>query len=256
MKNVAILISGGGTTAEATIKACQSGQLTGVNPIVISSNSDAKGNQRVKALGIKPHIFDRKHFADREEFDEKLSHLLEQLQTDIISLQGWLLLISPAIIKKYQGKIMNQHPGPLDPGRLDFGGKGMSTPYRVNSARLAYVWATGSKPWTESDTQFVSEEFDMGDLIRTVKMPMPAKTKKVLIEELRKNPQELITITHEVQKKFYPIEHKNVIATLQMFADGAVKGFRRKFPLIPQENVHILNEAKKLAMELFPSYNL
>lgn len=256
MKNVAILISGGGTTAEATIKACQGGQLTGVNPIVISSKSDAKGNQRVKSLGVEPHILDRKQFADREEFDERLLRLLEQLRTDVVSLQGWLLLISPAIIKKYQGKIMNQHPGPLDPGRPDFGGKSMSTPYRVNSARLAYVWATGSEPWTESDTQFVSEEFDMGDLIRTVKMPIPAKTKKVSIEELRKNPQELITTTHEVQKKFYPIEHKNVIATLQMFVDGDAKGFRRKHPLIPQSTLPILNEAKNLAIELFPSYNL
>jgi len=256
MKNVAILISGGGTTAEATIKACQSGQLTGVNPVVISSNPDAKGNQRVKALGIEPYIIDREQFANRKEFNEELLKLLEKLQIDIISLQGWLLLISPAIVAKYKGKIFNQHPGPMDPGRPDFGGSGMSTPYRVNSARIAYIWATGEDPWTESDTHFVAEEFDKGDLIRVEKMPIPAKRKKISIEELRKTPEELIKTTHEVQKAFYPIEHRNVIATLQMFINGNVKAFKRKKPLIPEKNISTLSEAKKLAMELFPNYNL
>lgn len=255
-KNVAILISGGGTTAEATIKACQGGQLIGVNTVVISSNPNAKGNERVKRLGVIPYVIDRNKFSSKEEFDEELLKLLDKLQIDIVSLQGWLLIIPPTIIAKYKGKIFNQHPGPMDPGRPDFGGSGMSTPYRVNSARIAYIWATGEDPWTESDTHFVTEEFDMGDLTRTVKMPIPAKKEKVSIAELRKNPQELIQITREVQKEFYPVEHKNVIATIQMFVDGNVKPFKRKKPLIPKKNISILNEAKKLATELFPSYNL
>lgn len=254
-KNVAILISGGGTTAEATIKAVQSGKLKNANPIVISSNPDAKGNERVKNLGITPHILDRKQLS-KEEFEEKLLNLLDQLKIDVISLQGWLLLIPSAIVKKYQGKIFNQHPGPMDPGRPDFGGPGMSTPYRVNSARISYIWVTGEESWTESDTHFVTEEFDMGDLIRVEKMVIPSKKGKVSIDELRKNPEELIKITHEVQKEFYPVEHKNVIATLQLFIDGQPKGFKREQPLIPKENIDILTEAKKLAIELFPKYNL
>lgn len=256
MKKLAILISGGGTTAEATIKACQTHELKGLHPIVISSNKDAKGNKRVKSLEVKLHVIDKSDFENKEDFDKTLFSLLETLQIDIVSLQGWLPLILKSVIKKYQGYIFNQHPGPLDPGRPDFGGKGMSTPYRVNSARIAYIWATGEEPWTESDTHFVTEDFDMGDLIRTAKMPIPAKKKKIPIQKLRENPEELIRTTHEVQKEFYPVEHRNVIATLQMFANGDVKGFKREQPLIPEEHIGILNEAKKLATELFPSYNL
>lgn len=255
MKRVAILISGNGTTAQATIKACQDNTLTGIQPFAISSNSEAKGNEKVGNLGITPHIIDRKKLG-KEEFDKKLLLVLDELQIDFISLQGWLLLISPAIVAKYKGRIMNQHPGPLDPGRPDFGGKGMSTPYRVNCAILAYVWATGSDAWTESDTHFVTEDFDMGDLIRTEKMSIPSKKEKITIDTLRKNPEELMKTTHQVQKEFYPVEHKNVIASLQMYADGTMKGFKRKQPLIPKENVSILQEAKKLALELFPPFNL
>lgn len=255
MKKVAILISGRGTTAEATIKACQNGKLKDIAPLVISSNPAAKGNQRVKKLGIKLYIIDRKKFS-REEFDKKLLDLLEKFKVDIISLQGWLLLISPAIVKKYQGKIFNQHPGPMDPGKPDFGGAGMSTPYRVNSALLAYNWMTGENLAAESDTHFVTEEFDKGEVIRTQEMAVPVKGKLVTIEELRKNPDELIKTTHEVQKEFYPVEHQNVIATLQMFVNGEVTSFKRKKPLISKKNINVLNEAKKLATELFPNYNL
>lgn len=254
-RNVAILISGGGTTAEATIKACRDGILTGADPLVISSNPDAKGNERVKNLGIIPHILDRKQFS-KEEFDEKLLNLLDQLEIDIISLQGFLLLVSPAIVTKYKGKIFNQHPGPMDSGRPDFGGPGMSTPYRVNSALLAYNWMSGENIPAESDTHFVTEEFDMGGLIRVEKMVIPAKKQIIPIEELRKNPKELIETTHRIQKEFYPVEHHNVIATLQMFVNGEAKGFKRQEPLIPKENIGILNESKKLAIKLFPNYNL
>ncbi len=254
-KNVAILISGGGTTAEATIKAFKNGNLKGINPFVISSNTDAKGNERVKSLGITPYILDRKQFS-KKDFDEKLLNLLGQLKIDIISLQGFLLLISPSIVKKYQGKIFNQHPGPMDPGRPDFGGAGMSTPYRVNSALLAYTWMTGESLSAESDTHFVTEEFDMGDLIRSEKMKIPLKRNLVTIEDLRKDPTELIETTHQVQKDFYPVEHKNVITTLQLFVDGKAKGFKREQPLIREKYIGILKEAKKLAMELFPNFNL
>lgn len=254
-RNVAILISGGGTTAEATIKACQSGKLKGVNPIVISSNPNAKGNERVKSLGITPYIIDRKKFS-KEEFDKKLLELLEQLQIEIISLQGWLLLISSAIVANYEAKIFNQHPGPMDPGRPDFGGAGMSTPYRVNCALLAYNWVSGENIPAESDTHFVTKEFDKGDLIRTEAMDVPLNKSLTTIEQLRKNPQELIQTTHMVQKEFYPIEHKNVIATLQLFANGEAKRFKRQKPLIKEKYIGILEEAKKLAIELFPAYNL
>lgn len=255
-KKLAILISGGGTTAEATIRAIQNNQLANLTPSVISSNSHAKGNERVRKLGIEPIILDKDSFRTREEFDNKLFQVIEELQPDVISLQGWLLLIPKSVVQKYEGRIVNQHPGPLDPGRPDFGGKGMSTPYRTNCARIAYIWATQEEPWTESDTHFVTEQFDMGRIIRTEKMPIPAKSKKISIEALQNDPQELIQTTHDVQKVFYPVEHQNVIKTLLLLSNGIVKEYKRPTPLISDKHVDVLSKAKKLAIELFPSYNL
>lgn len=256
MKKLAILISGGGTTAEAVLNACKKNELSGLDPLVISSNRHAKGNQRVKNLGAKLYILDKDEFSKKSEFDTALFHLLQELQIDIISLQGWLLLISSAIVKKYEGKILNQHPGPLDPGRPDFGGKGMSTPYRTNCARIAYIWATQEEPWTESDTHFVTEQFDMGGIIRTEKMTIPSKKTPLSIQYLTAHSKELIQTTHDVQKRFYPVEHHNVIQTLQLFSDNTVTEYTREAPLIPKKNIQILHDAKQLAISLFPSYNL
>src|SRR3989344_7665758 len=169
MKKLAILISGGGTTAEATIKAIQNNTLTGLIPYVISSKPEAKGNERVKNLGITPHIIDKKAFSTNDAFGEKISQLLEELGIDIVSLQGWLHLVYPPIVRKYKGYIINQHGGPIDPGRPDFGGYGMTNPYRINCARLAYIWTSGDEAYTESDVQLADEEFDMGDLVRIEK---------------------------------------------------------------------------------------
>lgn len=252
----AILISGNGTTAEAVIKACQNNTLTGIEPFVISSNPNAKGNERVKELGIEPHILDKNSFSSTKEFADVLYELIEKLDPDLISLQGWLHLIPVEIVQKFRNRIVNQHPGPIDPGREGFGGVGMSTPYRVNCALLAYVWMSGEKLAAESDTHFVTEEFDQGDLIRIQEMPIPLKKNLVTIKELRENREELIQTTHEVQRKFYPVEHENVIATLQLFTDGKAKPIKRDKPLIRDDKIPLLLEAKNLAMELFPKYNL
>lgn len=256
MLKTALCISGGGTTAQAVLKAYRQNLLSGIDPYVISSNKSAKGIEKAKALGFKPYIIDRDAFSSIEDFGNSLLKFLKKLKTDLIALQGWIPLITKNIIDYYKGRIINQHPGPLDPGRPDFGGKGMSTPYRVNCARIAYAWMSNEGYWTESVTHYVVEEFDMGDLIRTVKMPFPKKSKKITLEELKNNPQELIEATHRLQKLFYPIEHKNVIATLQLLADGEVSGFKPKKPLIPTQNIQLVLEAKKLATKLFPVYNL
>lgn len=256
MKRLAILISGGGTTAEAVINAIQKHELTDLQPFVISSNKNAKGNKRVRDLGIKPLIIDKNSLSTQKEFDEKLFTAIEKLSVDIIALLGWLPLVPKTIVRKYKGQIFNQHGGPVDPGRADFGGYGMTNPYRFTAARIAYIWTSGDKPYTESTTHFVEEAFDMGDLIRTEKLLVPAKKERVTIRALRKDPKELVTATHLVAKKLNPLEHDNVIKTLQMFANGNAHGFKREEPLIPEKYVSYVDPAKKLAKELFPYKNL
>lgn len=230
---VALLISGGGTTAEAVISACQRGFLKGIDPVVvISSRADAPGIMRAKKLRIPTLVAGA----------DALLRILQLFRVNVVSQNGWLPLTPPSVIRQYKGNIINQHPGPLDTGRPDFGGKGMYGK-RVICARIAYAWLTGCDFWTEATTHIVTTEFDTGPAIRRVRMSIPLSASR----------RGIIRATNEVAAKLLPIEHANVIATLQMFAARKkLPELRRRMPLILAKNINILLQAKRLAIELFP----
>ena len=243
---LAILISGGGTTAEAVIRACQSGELPGITPVVVITDRESAGGiEKAKALGIETVVVNPK-------IEGELLKTLQKYNVDLVSQNGWLALTPPDVVEFYSGKIINQHPGPLDPGRhADFGGRGMYGA-RVVCARNVYCWLTGTDFWTEAVTHFVTERFDEGDLIRVERMKMPER-EKIEEDQLKNLSSELIAETKKVQEQLLPLEHKNVIETLRMFAKGSAAGFRRQTPLIPDENKKYLDIAKQTAIELFPN---
>jgi len=250
---LAILISGGGTTAEAIIKAFQNGDLKRMKPvIVISSKVNAVGLQKAKKLGIQTAVIEKKNYPDRVVFGKAILDILIKNTIDIVSQNGWLPLTPGNIIEKYTGRIINQHPGALDPGRgIDFGGVGMYGA-RVICAQIAYAWITGKNFSVEATTHLVTDQFDEGDLIRTEKLHFSDKHSMKRINEIKKNPKLLIEATKKIQSELLLIEHKNVIATLQQFADKEVREFRRPKALITTENIEILKEVKELAIQLFP----
>lgn len=251
---IAILISGNGTTMEAVVKAVQSRKLRGITPaIVISSRPEAYGLKRAQNLAIQTAIVERKNFASGEEFGAQLLEILEKQEIELVSQNGWMPLTPVNVVKRYSGRIINQHPVPLDPGReLDFGGKGIFGS-RAVCARIIYLLASGEEPWTEATEHHVTEEYDKGKLIKTTRMDIANLGPQTIISELRKYPQMLIEKTKEIYAQLFPIEYQNVIEALELFARyETVPGFRRAKPLVPPENEKILNQAKELAIKLFP----
>lgn len=255
MIKLAILISGSGTTMEAIIQACQSKKIKKVKPVVvISSRPDAGGIEKALKLGIKNiFIVQPDQFSERE-FGRQLIKIFKNFQINLISQNGWLAKIPDSVINQYQNRIINQHPGPLDTGRCDFGGKRMYGA-RVICACIIYTWLRRSGFTTEATTHFVTSEYDQGDLIKTTPLKILPHTKKPTLYKLMTNKiwqEKLIKKTKDLQKKLLPLEYKNTIAALKLFADNKVKGFRRDKPLIPKKEVKIVNQAKKLAVKLFP----
>lgn len=250
---VALLISGGGTTAEAVIQACQSGKLKDIDPVVIiSSRSDVLGITRAKKLGIPTRVVVPKKFKTTRAFGKRLLQILQSFRVDVVSQNGWLPLTPIEVIKKYKGKIINQHPGPLDPGRMDFGGKGMYGK-RVTCARLAYAWMKGANFWTEATTHMVTEEYDKGVVVKSKKVLLPKVTKPLSFQLLRRSTKKLIHGTNTAAQLLLSKEHANVIATLQLFVSRAsLPKLHRKKPLINKKDEHLVELAKQLAIELFP----
>jgi phosphoribosylglycinamide formyltransferase 1 len=243
MIRLAILISGSGTTASAVLKACREGKLKGMETaIVISSRSDALGLAKAKSYNVPTIVINPK----------ELLPILRTHRIDVISQNGWLPLTPPEVIDTYEGKIINQHPGPLDPGYLDFGGKGMFGK-RVIAARMAYAWMIGRDYWTEATTHHVTAEYDKGQLVRTEKLSIPTVARLLTLPQLRDSSQKLIDATNRVAAALLPLEHTNVIASLQTFAQNrSFSTFRRTERLVSPENSDVVTIAKKLAAELFP----
>jgi len=263
MLRIGILISGSGTTAVSIIEAVRKGILKAQIQVVISSRADKSGVEKTKKLNLPTVVIDPRAFSSKADFADKLLTTLKRFKVNFVSQNGWIPLTPPQVVVYFQGRIINQHPGPLDPGvGDDFGGKGMYGS-RVTFSRLAYLLLTGEEPWTESSTHYVATAYDQGDLLGVVKLKLNKfNFKPTLIDLLRKNSLQrfLIVETQEVQKKLLPIEHQNVINTLKVFAGSVadknyisnVKGFRRTKRLVPARCVPLLSEVKKLSIKLYP----
>lgn len=134
--------------------------------------------------------------------------------------------------------MVNQHPGPLDPGHPDFGGPGMYG-RRVHAARLYYVRETEEdreRHWTEATAQRVAPQYDEGAVVRRTVVPI----------QLDDDPISL-------QQRVLPVEHRVQIETLEMFAENRVTMCVRPERLIRLVWMYrILNRAKRVAELLFP----
>ena len=172
----------------------------------------------------------------------------------MVSQNGWLPLTPKSVVSAYRGWIINQHPGPLDPGRpVDFGGKGMFGT-RVSAARLAYAWAAEEGYWTEATVHQVTEEFDKGGLIATSAMPLPELGTSTTVCELVESPAMLLEATRDVQTWLLPQEHALVVDTLRTIGEiGTVPVYTREKPLIPTKNISIAIGAKQAAVQIFPN---
>jgi folate-dependent phosphoribosylglycinamide formyltransferase PurN len=235
---IALLISGGGTTMEAIIKACQSGKLKGVEPVlVISSNVDAGGFKKALDCGMSLEnilVINPKDFPSPEEFGERVISECKKREVNLIGQYGWMVRTPNNVIKAFEGRIVNQHPGPLDNSRPDFGGPWMYG-MRVHQARLCFLQKTKRDFWTEATTHLVTTNFDEGTILKHKRVPIvPHDTVEVL------------------QRRVLAVEHEVQIETLQDFANNTVSEFHREAPLVLPEEEAILLECKEEAKKLYP----
>lgn len=111
MLRVAVMVSGGGTNLQAIIDAVDSGRITNTELVaVISNNKGAYALERAKKAGIRDIVVSPKDYADRATFNKALIETVDSLQVDLIVLAGYLVVIPPEMIEKYENRIINIHP--------------------------------------------------------------------------------------------------------------------------------------------------
>ena len=166
---LAMLISGGGTTMEAIGMACQEGgPLRGlVKPVVVVASRDViEGIAKAEKLGTPVEIVLRKNFPKGKEgvelYGKALLEVLSRYEPDVVTLNGFLAQVSEEVIVAYEGRIFNQHPGPVP----EFGGEGMFG-RRVHAAVLIFNRLTQRRPqYTEVIAQSVHPQYDRGAVLK------------------------------------------------------------------------------------------
>ena len=156
MKNIVVLVSGGGTNLQALIDAQNRGEIkSGKITCVISSNPNAYALTRAENNGIETAVIRRKDFDEFDKYDEALTELLKSKNADLIVLAGFMTILGKGVIKAFENRIINIHPA-LIPSFCGEGCYGL----RVHEEALKKgVKVTGAT------AHFVNEVCDGGPII-------------------------------------------------------------------------------------------
>ena len=233
---LAMLISGRGSTAANIITACGAGRLKGIEPACIIASRIDVGEAVKPVVEAIPFLVIPPSRESPEEFGERILGACRVWEVDLIGQYGWMVKTPPNVIAAYPERMINQHPGPLDPGKPDFGGKGMYG-RRVHQAVLNFAREVDREfSWTEATVQRVAKEYDEGAVLGRRQVP-------ILEGET----------ADSLAARVLPEEHKLQIEVLRVFAVGTVAELTREAPLILSGEEATLEKAKTEAIKQFPN---
>lgn len=114
MKRVALLISGGGSNMLALIRDMAERDHPAKPVLVLSNDPAAAGLQRAADLGVATAAVDHRPFGrDRAAFEAALLEPLLAAGPDIICLAGFMRILTPGFVTRFQGRMLNIHPSLL-----------------------------------------------------------------------------------------------------------------------------------------------
>ena len=188
---IAVLVSGGGTNLQAIIDSIEAGKLHAKIKVVISNIKDAYALKRCEKHGIFSVVHDHKAYPSKEAFETAIAQTIIESGAKLICLAGFMRILSPQFIKKFNGQILNIHPAllPSFPGlhvqkqAIDYG-------VRISGCTV----------------HFVNEETDAGPIILQASVPVMADdTEDTLAARILKE------------------EHKIYSKAIQLFIEGRLK---------------------------------
>lgn len=161
MKNIVILISGGGSNMAAIVKTAErerwQDKFDARVAAVISNKADAQGLVFARDHGISTEVLDHKGFTSREAFDAALMAAIDRFEPALVVLAGFMRILTPAFVNHYEGRLLNIHPSllPAFPG--------LHTHQRAIDAGCKFAGATVHK---------VTAELDHGPILAQAVVPV------------------------------------------------------------------------------------
>lgn len=185
-KRVGVLISGRGSNMVSLAEAAQAPGYPAEIALVISNIPDVAGLDRARGFGIATATVDHRPFGkDREAFERAMDEQLRVNQIDLVVLAGFMRILTPWFVKRWEGRLINIHPSLL--------------PLFKGTHTHAQALAAGVSEHGCS-VHFVVPELDAGPVILQAKVPVlpgddeETLAKRVLVEEHRLYPAALAEV--------------------------------------------------------------
>lgn len=154
---LAVLISGRGSNMLAIAAACASGRIQARVALVIADRADAPGLEAARRQGLATRVVSPREFADRAAFEQALAAAIEASAARLVVLAGFMKILSPSFVQRFQGAMLNIHPSLLPRHR------GLHTHERVLAAQESTHGAS---------VHFVTPELDAGPLVLQAQVPV------------------------------------------------------------------------------------
>ncbi len=163
MKNIIVLVSGGGTNLQALIDSEKRGENpNGKITCVISSKEGAYALERAEKAGIKTRVLPRKDFSDVHAYSQAVLKALDEEKADLVVYAGFMTILDDSVCGAYPNKMINVHPALIP----SFCGKGFYGLHVHEAALNKGVKVTGAT------VHFVTEECDGGPIILQQAVPV------------------------------------------------------------------------------------
>jgi phosphoribosylglycinamide formyltransferase-1 len=189
---IAVFASGEGSNFQALAEAANAGELGGAEiALLVCDKPSAPVVQRAERLGVQAHLFKPKDYDSREAYEREIVHKLEEHRVDLVVLAGYMRLLTPVIVDKYRGRLINIHPSllPAFPGK-DAIGQALAYGVKVSGVTV----------------HFVDEGMDTGPIIAQKGLPIVSG----------ETVDSLAQAIHAIERELYP-------QVVSWFAKGLVQ---------------------------------
>ena len=205
-QRVAVLISGGGSNLQALIDHAADSHYEVV--LTLSNEPAAFGLERACRAGVATRTVCHRDFADRPSFERAIDGILEEAQPDLICLAGFMRILTPTFVARWQNRLVNIHPSLLPAFR------GLHTHERALAAGVRVHGCT---------VHLVRPELDDGPIITQGVVPVLAGD----------DAQSLASRVLEVEHRCYPLAVDALASGALRVEDGLVVGDAQRLVLHP-----------------------
>ena len=110
---IAVFASGSGSNFQNIVNAVVDGNIHGEVSLLVSNKPNSRVVERAHQANIDCFVFNPKDYNHRSEYELEIVAELERRGIDLIVLAGYMLLVTPVLVERYAGKMINIHPSLL-----------------------------------------------------------------------------------------------------------------------------------------------